>query len=102
MTTRPYLRSSLARSLLEKMVRDDNLRNLDKSKWYDVDLDFVDCEIKDLFFPSQDDDETEDFLQNCFEKSDWLLTQIFHALARSFMCWFMTRTSINGLVTFYF
>ncbi|GFS55405.1 hypothetical protein TNCV_1626941 [Trichonephila clavipes] len=32
MTTRPYLRSSLARSLFEKMVRDDNLRNLDKSK----------------------------------------------------------------------
>ncbi|GFS55402.1 uncharacterized protein TNCV_1626921 [Trichonephila clavipes] len=64
--------------------------------WYDVDLDLVDCEIKDFFFPSHDDDETEDFLQNCFEKSDWLLTQIFHALARSFMCWFMTRTSING------
>ncbi|XP_055953709.1 protein-L-histidine N-pros-methyltransferase-like [Argiope bruennichi] len=98
MTTRPYLRSSLARSLYEKMVRDDNLRHLDKSKWYDVDLDLVDCEIKDVFFASRVDDETEDFLENCFEKSDWLMTQIFHALVRSLMCWFMSRTSINGLL----
>ncbi|GIY85176.1 uncharacterized protein CDAR_310071 [Caerostris darwini] len=65
-------------------------------QWYDVDLDLVDCEIKDVFFPSQEDDETEDFLENCFEKSDWLMTQIFHALARSLLCWFMSRTSING------
>ncbi|GIY65032.1 hypothetical protein CEXT_603181 [Caerostris extrusa] len=32
-------------------------------RWYDVDLDLVDCEIKDVFFPSQEDDETEDFLR---------------------------------------
>ncbi|KAG8183994.1 hypothetical protein JTE90_029134 [Oedothorax gibbosus] len=96
MTTTPYLRSSLARSLYTKMIKDDNLRTLDKSKWYEVSLERVDCELHESFLQSCVDGETEDFLEQCFDKSDWLFTQLFQALARSLMSWFMSRTSING------
>ncbi|XP_054719676.1 protein-L-histidine N-pros-methyltransferase-like [Uloborus diversus] len=98
MAVRPYLRSSLARTLYEKMVKDEGLRRYDKSKWYEVDLDLVSCNMRELFVASEVDQDTEDFLENSCEKSDWVMTQVFHSLVRSILCWFMTRTSINGFL----
>lgn len=42
------------------------------------------------------DEETEEFLGICYEKADWIFTQIRNALLRSILSWFMSNTSING------
>ena len=49
-----------------------------------------------LFFQSDEDDDTKKFIENCFEKSDWFMTQFFHSLMLSVLKWFMATTSING------
>ncbi|CAL8077966.1 unnamed protein product [Calicophoron daubneyi] len=50
------------------------------------------------FLQLEQDEETEAFLTNCFEKSDWIFTQLYHAIAKAILTWFMTSTSINGLL----
>ena len=44
------------------------------------------------------DEETQKFLNLCYEKSDWLFTQMFHSFAKSVLCLFMSSTSVNGLL----
>lgn len=98
MGSRPFIRSSLARSMYERMLKDEHLRSLNKSQWYRCDLNSVPDGLRDLFIQSSLDHETDVFLETCFEKSDWMFTQFFHALAKVVLCWFMTRTSINGFL----
>ncbi|KAH6944704.1 hypothetical protein HPB50_004586 [Hyalomma asiaticum] len=68
-------------------------------EWYSIDTaqlkdefllrSFVQCEL---------DAETQAFLDLSTEKSNWLGTQIFHAVARFFLGWFLTKTTLNGPV----
>ena len=44
------------------------------------------------------DEQTLNFLEHCYDKSDWVLTQLYHSIATSVLNWFMTKTSINGLL----
>lgn len=44
------------------------------------------------------DDETTEFLKTCFDKSDWFFTQLYHAISKSVLTWFMSVTSSNGYV----
>lgn len=69
---KPFLRSAVARSLYERMMREEQLRRIDKSKWYRCDLDAIrDDELKAKFVQSSCDADTEQFLSNCYDKSDW-------------------------------
>lgn len=54
--------------------------------------------IKDKFVHLGEDDETKLFIDNCFEKSDWFFTQLFHSMVLTLFKWFMATTSINGLL----
>lgn len=54
--------------------------------------------MRDLYLPSDFDKETEEFLQNCYTKSDWVFTQIMHNMMRVFFGWFMSMTTVNGFV----
>jgi len=51
------------------------------------------------FIQFSDDDETKEFLENCREKSDQLLTQLFHSVVKCILSWAMNKTSINGYET---
>lgn len=95
---RPIIRGSLARSLYERMLREEQLRNFDSSKWYKCDLTKVDESIASKFVELSYDTETDNFIKTCYQKSDWLFTHIFNALAQAFLGLFMTATSINGLL----
>lgn len=98
---RPFLRSALARSLYDRMMREEQLRKLDKSKWYHCDLQQVGSEDSDLvskFVQMDLDEEGSQFIDNCYQKSDWFMTHLYHSMAKSFLNLFMTSTSINGLL----
>ncbi|XP_063235849.1 protein-L-histidine N-pros-methyltransferase [Bacillus rossius redtenbacheri] len=93
---RPH--GTLARTLYNKYLADERLQNYDRRKWYAVDPGRLPPTIASLFLQLSADQETEQFLEQATEKSDWVLTQLWHSLARSFLGLFMTQTSINGLL----
>lgn len=92
------LRGSLARSLYERMQREEQLRRFDKNKWYSMDRDLLSPEMNATFVQMSCDEETQHFLDVCYEKSDQYLTHLFQSIARTILCLFMTSTSVNGLL----
>jgi hypothetical protein len=52
--------------------------------------------IRERFLRLEVDKETELFLDQSCHKSDWIFTQLWHSIAKAFLGWFMTQTSING------
>jgi len=112
-------RSSLARNMLNKLNADNELEALDKSKWYKVDLDVVKKQeqtvfeklkkeaktigdsldkISDKFVQLDADEDTLDFISTSSEKSDWVLTQLWHNIAKSVLSWAYCQTDINGML----
>ncbi|XP_008191414.1 protein-L-histidine N-pros-methyltransferase isoform X3 [Tribolium castaneum] len=65
-------------------------------QWYHCDLSKIPLDLSSKFIELGPDDETIKFLQQSEEKSDWILTQIWHSVVKAFLGWFMTQTSING------
>ncbi|XP_077543442.1 protein-L-histidine N-pros-methyltransferase isoform X2 [Haemaphysalis longicornis] len=96
---RPVLHSPLARTLYDRLLRDRDLERMDKSQWYSMDLEQLDDEfLRSRFVQCGLDADTRAFLQSSTEKSNWLGTQILHALARLFLGWFLTKTTLNGFL----
>ena len=44
------------------------------------------------------DEETEQFLAVCVEKSGWVFTQFFHSIVQVFLGFMVSMTTINGYV----
>ena len=98
---RPFLRSALARSLYDRMMREEQLRKMDTTKWYTCDMQLIVSlkpDLVDKFIQMELDDETNKFIDTCYQKSEWFVTQLYHSIARSFLNLFMTSTSTNGLL----
>ena len=91
------LRGSIARSIYERMQREEQLRQFDRQKWYCVESPLNEDLIK-TFVQMDCDSETKNFLNVCYEKSDQYFTHLFHSIARTFLCLFMSSTSVNGLL----
>ncbi|VDI49404.1 Hypothetical predicted protein [Mytilus galloprovincialis] len=93
-----HIRSPLLRSVYNKMREDEKQKNNPHDNWYTVDLSKVPEEICAKFLQFNQDEETSQFLNQCYEKSDWLFTQLGHSFCKSVLGWFMSSTSINGLL----
>ncbi|XP_029637362.1 methyltransferase-like protein 9 [Octopus sinensis] len=89
-------RSSLAGAILLRMKHDEMHRNSNHSYWYKVNLKRIPEHMHKKFYCLHQDEETKEFLEGCYEKADWIFTQIFYSLFRSVLSWFMTNTSINA------
>ena len=102
-TYRPH--GNLARVLYDKRKADEWLAAYDKRRWYRVDKSKIREDLLDLWVPlgtgsnaDQPDKAAEIFLVRSAERSDSLPLQAWHSLARSALSWFISRTSINGLL----
>ncbi|CAH8872785.1 unnamed protein product [Trichobilharzia szidati] len=93
-----YIRSPLIRIMYEKLEHQNKHLNSDHNHWYEYHPEYMENEFRDKFIKCKQDEETSAFLENCFVKSDWLLTHFCHAIAKAVLTWFMTSTSINGLL----
>ncbi|XP_048266197.1 protein-L-histidine N-pros-methyltransferase isoform X2 [Bombus terrestris] len=100
---RPH--GSLARLLYDKQKADEQLEAYDKTQWYKVDRTKIRDDLLRLWIPlgtglhhDQPDRTAEIFLMKSIERSDSLPLQAWHSLARSALSWFISRTSINGLL----
>jgi len=65
-------------------------------QWYTLETSSMSDELKKKFLQSTEDEETKEFLTNCYEKAEWIFMQLYHSLARSLLSWFMSSTSVNG------
>ncbi|CAD5121941.1 DgyrCDS10402 [Dimorphilus gyrociliatus] len=98
MVSRPFIRNGLARAMYDKIMFDNEQRNSDHSHWYEVNKSMIPAEVCDRFIQFNEDSDTEKFLENCYEKSDWIFTQFFHLIVKSILGFFLTKTSINGFL----
>ncbi|XP_064640998.1 protein-L-histidine N-pros-methyltransferase-like isoform X2 [Lineus longissimus] len=90
------LRSPLTRAMYNRINNDERHRESNHTFWYKVNKASLSEELCLKFHQSHQDEGTTKFLENCFEKSDWLFTQIWQSLVKSVLTWFMTVTSVNG------
>jgi len=65
-------------------------------QWYSFRTHLIPEDLAAKFIQFSDDDETKEFLENSKEKSDQLLTQLFHSVVKCILYWAMSKTSING------
>jgi len=98
MTERAYRpRSSLTAAIINKMNSEQELKLVDD--WYAVNLAKIkDDRIRGLFIKLSADEETQDFIKTCSQKSDWIFTQIYHNLAKAFLGMFYCQTDVNGIL----
>ena len=93
-------RRSLVQTLASKMERDRELEELDKSTWYSVHLDKLQSpEIRSKFVQLGPDPDTEAFIEQSVQQSDFFFTQIWYNVAKSFLSWFYCQTDINGMLS---
>lgn len=93
-----HIRSPLVRIVYNRLRDDEKQKQDNHSYWYYVDTAKLPEDVCEKFLQFDQDEETEQFLQNCYDKADWFFTQIGHSLAKSVLSWFMTKTSVNGLL----
>lgn len=91
-------RSGLVSQLVNKMERDRELEQFDKSQWYSVDLTKLPDSLQTKFVQLSVDPETESFIQTSAAQSDWLVTQLWYNVAKSVLSWFYCQTDINGIL----
>ncbi|KAK3792034.1 hypothetical protein RRG08_055301 [Elysia crispata] len=95
----PHIRSPLARAVYYKLKEDEQNQNDRHVYWYRVIVSRLSQDLCGKFVQFDQDDGADEFLQNCQEKSDAILSQIFYSFARPVLNLFMTQTSINGLLS---
>ncbi|KAK2191304.1 hypothetical protein NP493_54g00026 [Ridgeia piscesae] len=95
---RGQIRSRFARVVHDRMMDDVRSRDADHTHWYTLETSSMSDELKKKFLQSTEDEETKEFLTNCYEKAEWIFMQLYHSLARSLLSWFMSSTSVNGFL----
>ncbi|GFN85992.1 methyltransferase-like protein 9 [Plakobranchus ocellatus] len=93
-----HIRSPLARAVYFKLKEDEREKSDTHVYWYRVIVSRFSEDLQTKFIQFNQDEGTDEFLQNCQEKSDAIFSQIFYSLARPVLNFFMTQTSINGLL----
>ncbi|XP_057291142.1 protein-L-histidine N-pros-methyltransferase-like [Hydractinia symbiolongicarpus] len=91
-----YARSPIVKNYLNRLA--ERQKPIDTSKWYYINTNRLPENLIDKFEASSFDAGTEEFLENCYEKSDWVFTQILHNFFRFVFGWFMSMTTVNGLL----
>ncbi|XP_071965203.1 protein-L-histidine N-pros-methyltransferase-like [Antedon mediterranea] len=96
-----HIRSPLARMMFTKHIQGCFERSKVESyahKWYESNDELLSDEIRSFFIKSNKDEETDKFLDSCYEKSDWIFTQLSKGIAKAFLSFFISQTTINGLL----
>merc|ERR1712212_1338704 len=92
------IRNPIAKAMYRKLMHETEHRCSGHDEWYSLDTVKFRQHIKQKWIQLRKDEQTLNFLEHCYDKSDWILTQLYHSFAQSMLNWFMTKTSINGLL----
>ncbi|XP_072169168.1 protein-L-histidine N-pros-methyltransferase-like [Diadema setosum] len=94
----PMLRAIYEHNTNERFQRSCLHKFYDINKWYSCDLNKLPQWLSTKFVQCSLDQGTELFLDQCYEKSGWFLTQAWHSVAKGFLTYVMSPTSANGLL----
>ncbi|KAI8790154.1 methyltransferase protein 9 [Biomphalaria glabrata] len=92
------IRSPLARAVYNKLKEDERNKNDRHVYWYRVVTSRFSPDLQSKFIQFDQDEGTDEFLDNCLEKSNQVFTQLFYSVARPILNFFMSQTSINGFL----
>ena len=93
-------RRSLVQTLATKMERDQELEEFDKQTWYSVNVERLECpDTRHKFVQLGVDEDTQAFIDQSVSQSDFLFTQLWYNVAKSFLSWFYCQTDINGMLS---
>ena len=93
-------RRSLVQTLATKMERDQELEEFDKQTWYSVNVERLECpDTRNKFVQLGVDEDTQAFIDQSVSQSDFLFTQLWYNVAKSFLSWFYCQTDINGMLS---
>ncbi|XP_074644771.1 protein-L-histidine N-pros-methyltransferase-like isoform X2 [Tubulanus polymorphus] len=95
---RHTLRSPLARAVYDRMKHQQKHQNSTHRHWYEMKMDNFPPRLVEKYVASEKDQESAEFLENCYDKADWIFTQIWQGVAKSFLTWFVSVTSANALL----
>ncbi|OWF48006.1 methyltransferase-like protein 9 [Mizuhopecten yessoensis] len=93
-----HLRSPMLRAVYNRLQEDQRHQNDQHEYWYAINTTELPEDLCKKAIQFYQDEDTSNFLDNCYEKADWIFTQISHSLSKSLLSWFMTGTSVNGLL----
>ncbi|CAL8070403.1 unnamed protein product [Orchesella dallaii] len=94
-------RSGMAKVLYQKILTDQKIQAMDKSQWYRIDegvMRDLSEDIGSKFQQFEIDESTQLFLDSCVESSDNTFWQMWLTVASSILSWFLTNTTVNGLL----
>jgi len=91
-----YARNPMVKNYLAKLAAREKPKNV--ARWYYVDTHELPRHVADKYEASSYDAGTEEFIEACYEKSDWFFTQVYHSIARTVLGFFMSMTSVNGFL----
>ncbi|XP_077482244.1 protein-L-histidine N-pros-methyltransferase isoform X2 [Stigmatopora argus] len=97
--TAKYVRGPLGRSLLGNMVsKGEEGTETETEEWYRCCPDLLGESLRPLFVQSHLDSGTKAFLKQSIEKSNWLITQLYHSFVLRVFASLVSHTSINGFL----
>ncbi|XP_028392518.1 methyltransferase-like protein 9 [Dendronephthya gigantea] len=91
-----YSRTMMGKMLLEQLEAKD--QPIDLTQWYLCDVSKFDEEMARKFIQFDLDEETQKFLKNCDEKSNYVFTQMLQTFMKGFLGYFMSLTTVNGIL----
>ncbi|XP_033754850.1 methyltransferase-like protein 9 [Pecten maximus] len=91
-------RSPMLRAVYNRLQEDQKHQNDRHKYWYSINSTLLPESLCEKVIEFHQDEQTNSFLDTCYEKADWIFTQIGHSLSKSLLSWFMTPTSVNGLL----
>ena len=89
-----------ARYCLERTKRENELQNIDRSRWYKINRGCIhNVELSSKFVENYCDSETSEFIQTCVDGGfQSFVNTFFKSLIRAVLNLFLTSTSICGLL----
>ncbi|XP_060079923.1 protein-L-histidine N-pros-methyltransferase-like [Ylistrum balloti] len=92
------IRNPMLRAVYNRLQEDQRHQKDRHDYWYSINTTILPEGLCNKVIQFNQDEQTDQFLDTCYEKADWIFTQIGHSLSKSLLSWFMTGTSVNGLL----
>jgi len=91
-------RGKIIANVIESLQAQEAVNDIRTDQWYQVDMNGVNSEVQQLYYPSSIDGETYEFLNSSIAVSQSMCLQLFYTFSTVILRAFITKTTINGLL----
>ncbi|XP_046842427.1 protein-L-histidine N-pros-methyltransferase-like [Xenia sp. Carnegie-2017] len=91
-----------SRTVMGKMLHENlkaiNSDPIDITQWYAVNMSLFNQDVLEKFIQFDVDEESQEFLENCNDKTNYVFTQMAHTVIKNVLRFFISVTTINGIL----